>query len=191
MFNADERQQSEASNRRTHLSESEVLDVLTLARQSNVRDWAILCVAFNHGLRVSEACALTLDSINWKDRTLTVKRLKNSLTTTQTLAELRGKPALNEVLALRAYLKVRTDDGSGRLFTGQKGSLTRWTLTRIFREYCERVSADRVARGLAPIAENARHFHVLRHSIATLTCQKGMVLEGGHWSPRCSEEHLS
>jgi integrase len=169
----NERQEAASANQRTHLTESEILEILELARKTNARDWAMLAIAFHHGLRVTEVLQLTLaDSINWKDRTITVARLKGSMTTTQPLVEMRGKPALNELAALKTYLKVRIDDGSGRLFTGQKGQLQRWTLTRMFADYCERVSADRVSRGLSPIAENARHFHVIKHTLATILASR-------------------
>jgi type 1 fimbriae regulatory protein FimB len=167
-----EKEYAAASHKRTHLSETEILDILELARKTDARDWAILCVAFNHGLRVSEVCGLMLDSINWKDRTLSVQRLKGSMFTCQPLVEMRGKPALNELAALKAYLRVRIDDGSGLLFTGRKGPLQRWTLTRMFADYCAKVSDARVARGLAPIAEDARHFHVLKHSLATILASR-------------------
>lgn len=173
MHNQTEAQQAQSANQRTHLSESEMLDVLELARKTNIRDWAILVLAFHHGLRVAEVLELNLvDSISWKDRTLTVKRLKGSLTTTQPLVEIRGKPASPELVALKAYLKIRIEDGSGRLFTGQKGTLRRWTLTRMFRAYCEQVSAARVAKGLAPIARNAMHFHSIKHSIASILASR-------------------
>ena len=83
-----------------------MLDILERARKTNARDWVILVLAFHHGLRVTEVLELNIEgSINWKDRTLTVKRLKGSLTTTQPLVEIRGKPALSEVAALKAYLR--------------------------------------------------------------------------------------
>jgi hypothetical protein len=70
----------------------------------------MLVCAFHHGLRVTEVIELRIaDSINWKDRTITVKRLKGSMTTTQPLMEMRGKPALSEGAALKAYLKVRIE----------------------------------------------------------------------------------
>jgi hypothetical protein len=85
------------------------------------------------------------------------------------LSKLRGRePALSKLAALKVHLKVRAEDGSGRLFTGQKVALQRWTLTRMFRAYCEQVSTARVAKGLAPIARNAIHFHSIKHSIATI-----------------------
>jgi integrase len=169
----NEQQQAASANHRTHLNEMEMLEILELARKTDARDWAMLTIGFHHGLRVTEVLQLTLaDSINWKDRTITVVRLKGSMTTTQPLVEMRGKPAINELAAIKAYLKVRIDDGSGKLFTGQKGPLQRWTLTRMFREYCEKVSASRVSRGLAPIADNAMHFHTLKHTLATLLASR-------------------
>ena len=118
----NERQAAQSANLRTHLTENEIIEILELARQSNARAWAIFALAFNHGLRVTEVLNLRLDGdINWKDRTIRIARLKGSMTTTQTLVEMRGKPALSEVAALKAYLKVRIEDGSGKLFTGQKG----------------------------------------------------------------------
>jgi integrase len=168
----NERQQAPIANRRTHLTESEVLAVLELARATDARAWAIFALSFNHGLRVTEALNLRLDSINLADRTVSIERLKHGLDSVQPLEEMRGKPALSDLAALKAYLKVRVEDGSSALFTGQKGPLKRWTLTRMFREYCEKVSVARVALGLAPIAENAMHFHTLRHSIATIMASR-------------------
>jgi integrase len=139
----------------------------------------ILTLAFNHGLRVSEiaggspdALPLLLSDLDMKNRSIRIRRLNGSLETTQALIDLRGKPAMSDVAALREYLKVRIDDGSQLLFTGQKGPLQRWTLTRMFRSLTEQVSQARVNRGLPPIAPNAMHFHVLKHSIAT-PCQPG------------------
>ena len=180
----NEQQAATSANQRTHLTESEMFEILELARQTDARAWAIFALAFNHGMRVTECLQLRFEGdINWRDRTITVRRLKGSLTTTQPLMEMRGKPALSELAALKAYLKVRIDDGSGMLFTGQKGALKRWTLTRMFRSYCERVSKARVERGLAPIAENAMHFHSLKHTIATILASRVdniFIVKTGH-----------
>ncbi len=167
-----ERQQATIASKRTHLTESEVLELLELARATDARAWAIFTLSFNHGLRVTEALNLRLDSVNLDTRMLTIERLKHGLGGDQSFGEMRGKPAVSDLAALKAYLKVRVEDGSGMLFTGQKGPLKRWTLTRMFREYCERVSAARVTRGLAPIADDAMHFHTLRHSIATIMASR-------------------
>ena len=61
--------------------------------------------------------------INLKDRTIRIRGLKGSMETTQTLVELRGNPTLSDTAALKEYLKIRVEDGSGLLFTGPKGPL--------------------------------------------------------------------
>jgi integrase len=94
------RQQAQSANLRTHLTEAEIVELLELARQTDPRAWAIFALAFNHGLRVTEVLNLRLDGdINWKDRTVRIARLKGSMTTTQALVEMRGKPALSEISA--------------------------------------------------------------------------------------------
>ena len=181
----NEQKQTAVINSRTHLTEAEIEEILELARQTSKRDWAILTLAFNHGLRVSECAGgvpatdskaatppLRLCDIDMKNRQITIRRLKGSLVTTQPVVELRGKPAMSGYVALKEYLAVRIDDGSGLLFTGQKGPLQRWTLTRMFHDYCEKVSTARVARGLKPIPANAMHFHTLKHSIATILANR-------------------
>jgi integrase len=85
------RQQAQAANLRTHLTEGEISDLLELARKTDPRAWAIFALSFNHGLRVTEVPNLRLDGdINWKDRTVRIARLKGSMTTTQALVEMRG-----------------------------------------------------------------------------------------------------
>jgi integrase len=42
----------------------------------------------------------------------------------------------------------------------------------MFRNYCERVSDARVAASLAPIAENAMHFHSIKHTLATILASR-------------------
>jgi integrase len=181
-----EKKQAKSANTRTHLTEPEVMEILELARKTSARDWCIFTLAFNHGMRVSECAGgvpateskaavppIRLSDLDMRNRRVTIRRLKGSLETTQPLVDLRGKPALSGYAALKAYLKVRIDDGSGLLFTGQKGPIQRWTLTRIFRVYCQQVSTARVARGLAPIPGEAMHFHVLKHSIATILANRG------------------
>lgn len=44
VYNQIEAQQVQSANQRTHLSESDMLDILKLARKTNARDWAILRV---------------------------------------------------------------------------------------------------------------------------------------------------
>jgi integrase len=187
MIILDQKKQAVAVNSRVHLEMDEVEELLELARKTDPRSWCILTLAFNHGLRVSECAGgapaiprknrpaippLTVSDVDMRHRTIRVRRLKGSLETTQAFVEHRGKPALSDYACLKAYLAARTDDGSGLLFTGQKGSLHRWALNRMFVELLKQVSDARVARGFTAIPENCFRFHALKHSVATIIANR-------------------
>jgi integrase len=182
-----ERNQAVEVNSRTHLEMDEIEELLELARKTDPRCWCILTLAFNHGLRVSECAGgapaipaknrppippLMLSDIDMRHRTIRVRRLKGSLETTQAFVEHRGRPALSDYACLKAYLAVRSDDGSDFLFTGQKGPLHRWALNRVFVELLKTVSDARVARGLKRIPQGCFRFHTLKHSVATIIANR-------------------
>jgi integrase/recombinase XerD len=99
-----------------------------------------------------------LTDVDLKDGVLCIQRLKGSMRTVQPIYSHRGQPLLDEVVALRTWLKVRPVDGSNYLFTSQKGGrLDRTQFFRIFQ-------AVAAAAGL--LAEK-RHPHCLKHSLAS------------------------
>jgi integrase len=142
----------------TYLSPEEILAVLKVARKRSIRDWSMVLVAYRHGLRASEVCGLKLADIDLKPGSISIRRLKGSLSQVQPLYQHRGQPLLDEMAALRTWLKTRPADGSDFLFTSQKGGrLDRTQFFRIFRTYAE-------TAGLPP---EKRHPHVLKHSLAS------------------------
>ena len=148
------------TNRSTmaYLSPEEVLAVLKAARERATRDWTMVLLAYRHGLRASEVCGLKLSDIDLKAGSISIRRLKGSLQTTQPLYSHRGQPLLDEMAALRAWLRERRSDGSDYLFTSQKGGkLDRTQFFRLFRACAE-------VAGLPP---EKRHPHVLKHSLAS------------------------
>ena len=141
-----------------HLEPTEVLSVLRAAKSKGAREWAMILLAYKHGMRASEVCNLRLDDVDIKNGSIVVERLKGSLRTTQALTEHRGEPLLNEVKALREWLRRRRDDGSDYLFTSQKGGrLDRSQVFRLFKA---------IAREAGLTAEK-QHPHALKHSIAS------------------------
>ena len=141
-----------------HLEPAEVLSVLRAAKAKGAREWSMFVLAYKHGLRASEVCNLRLDDIDLKNGSIVVQRLKGSLRTIQAVTEHRGEPLLNELKALRDWLRKRPDDGSDYLFTSQKGGrLDRSQFFRLFQTIASEagVSAER------------RHPHALKHSIAS------------------------
>jgi integrase len=142
----------------TYLTPEEILAALKAARGRSVRDWAMILLAYRHGLRASEVCGLKLSDIDLKAGSISIRRLKGSLSQVQPLYQHRGQPLLDEVAALRAWLKTRPADGSDFLFTSQKGGkLDRTQFFRIFRACAE-------AAGLPP---EKQHPHCLKHSLAS------------------------
>ena len=117
-----------------YLEPSEVLSVLRAAKAKGVREWAMVLLAYKHGLRASEVCNLRLDDVDMKNGSIVVERLKGSRRTTQALTEHRGEPLLNELKALREWMRQRRSDGSDYLFNSQKGGrLDRSQFFRLFR----------------------------------------------------------
>jgi len=140
------------------LSTDEVLAVLKAARERAIRDWAMILLAYRHGLRASEVCGLKMADIDLKAGSISIRRLKGSLQTVQPLYAHRGQPLLDEMNALRAWLHDRRSDGSDYLFTSQKGGkLDRTQFFRIFQTIAE----------TAALPIEKRHPHALKHSLAS------------------------
>src|ERR1700675_2827504 len=134
------------------LSPQEMLALLKAAKNHATRDWAMILLAYRHGLRASEVCGLKLTDIDLKAASISIRRLKGSLPTVQPLYPHRGQPLLDEMSALRAWLRERRSDGSDYLFTSQKGGkLDRTQFFRVFRAVAE----------TAGLAAEKRHPHVL------------------------------
>lgn len=123
------------------------------------RNLAIFLIAYRHGLRVSEVGMLRLEDVNTDHGRIFCHRAKNGIS---------GEYPMDmpEIKAMRAYLKERKDHYPG-LFMSQRGvPLSRRTLDYWMRYYGKK----------AGIPPDKRHFHVLRHSIATHLLDAGADL---------------
>lgn len=114
------------------------------------RDKAIFLLAYRHGLRASEVGLLRKSDVDLKTLRVMLHRKKGSLSGEHPLQA-------DEVRALKAYLKTR-EDSLPYLFPSRKGSpISRAMLDVLIKGYGE----------AANLPEEKRHFHVLKHSIAT------------------------
>jgi len=155
------------------LTPAEILAVLKVAKTNSTRNWAMILLAYRHGMRVSEVCNLNLGDLDMKAGCLTIRRLKGSLHTTQPIYRHKGQPLLDEQTALRAWLRDRAPDGSDYLFTSQKGGrVHRSQLFRIFRDCA-------FSAGLPP---EKCHPHALKHSLASHLVAGNMNLA---WVKQC------
>jgi site-specific recombinase XerD len=146
------------------LESNELLALLKAAKARSNRDWAMILLAYRHGMRASEITGLKRSDIDRKSHSVTFQRVKGSMKSTQPLERLAGQPLLDERAALRLWLAER-DDNSDYLFTSQKGGkLTENGFWRLFKV----VMADAGLEG--------RSCHALKHTRASLMIQGGANL---------------
>jgi type 1 fimbriae regulatory protein FimB len=151
------------------LTQNEILSVLKLAASESKRNHAMILLAFKHGLRASEVCALKTGDIDLKNGTIVVRRLKGSLKSSQDLLDLPGQPLISEKRVLRAWLEERATyrDASDYLFLSQKGGgLDRSAFFRVFQQIAER----------AGLPAGKRHPHCLKHSLGFFLVEQGVSL---------------
>jgi type 1 fimbriae regulatory protein FimB/type 1 fimbriae regulatory protein FimE len=123
------------------------------------RDKAIFLLAYRHGLRASEIGLLRHSDLDLKTLRVMIHRKKGSLSGEHPLQA-------DEVRILKAYLKTRSDS-LPYLFPSRKGSpISRAMLDVLIKGYGEK----------AKLPDDKRHFHVLKHSIATHLLDKGAEL---------------
>lgn len=145
---------------RKHLTQSEVAKLLDAVKGATheVRDRCLLLLMYRHGLRVSEACSLTLSQVNLDDGVLHVQRLKKGLSTTHPLRA-------DEVRALKAWLAVRARmaPGCDALFVSNRRTpINRRTVWVMLRGYGEK----------AELLVEA-HPHMLRHACGYALADRG------------------
>ena len=103
-------------NGRTYLTPAEYTRLLSLAG-SNPRDYAILQVFLQTGIRVSELCSLTLSDVDLADRTLTIRQGKGMANRSIEL-EKKGYQAIKN------YLRSRPQSLSDALFLNYQAELS-------------------------------------------------------------------
>jgi len=152
---------------RAYLSPKDVLNILEAARESSTRDWCMFLLTFRHALRSREARQLKIADVDMENLTITIRRVKGSRSGVQQLDRHKGERTLDEIVALKAWLKERVEDGSQILFPSQKGGMmTRMQFLRLFRKYAQ----------AAGVSADLDHPHSLRHALcSTMAAQHADV----------------
>lgn len=141
---------------RTTLRPDEYTKLLSLAG-ANPRDYAILQVFLQTGIRVSELCALTLEDIELGSRTLHVRQGKGQQARTIEL-EKKG------IQAIRSYLAVRPNGLHRELFLNYQGApLSDRGVRKMLDKY---LKAAGITKTISP--------HSLRHTFATYKAERGV-----------------
>jgi len=117
------------------------------------RDRALFLIAYRHALRVSEACQLVLSQIDWRNRLLSIQRLKGSMETHQPIAQ----DVFDALLHWRRVAQL-PNKASQPLFPSCRGTpLTRQAAGQLMRFYAR----------AAGLPRHKQHFHCLKHTCAT------------------------
>jgi type 1 fimbriae regulatory protein FimB len=151
------------------LTQDEIVSVLKLAASESIRNHAMVLLAFKHGLRASEVCALKLSDIDLKNGIITIRRCKDSLKSSQDLLDLPGQPLLSEKRVLKAWLAERETyrDRSDYLFLSQKGGgMDRSAFFRLFQSLAKR----------AGLPSGKQHPHCLKHALGFYLVEQGVAL---------------
>jgi type 1 fimbriae regulatory protein FimB/type 1 fimbriae regulatory protein FimE len=155
------RKANDAYRVREHLTEAEMAKLLVALKRNRhgQRDWLIGLLIYRHGLRVSEACDLRWDDIDLAKRTIIVRRLKGSTSSSHYLDRDEHK-ALGELWRANAKQGCKSD----YVFVNERGQpFGRMGIARMIERAGE-------AAGLPfPV-----HVHMLRHSTGYALAGRGM-----------------
>ncbi len=153
------RKRNEEIRSREYLMESEVEAVLKAAQSVGrypLRDATAILMAFRHGLRPGEMCALPWDNVLFKDQRVHIKRLKNGISGPHRLGA-------RELSMLRKLKRERRGNSPYVFATERGGAMS----TRTFHDIV--VRAGKLAGLTFPI-----HPHMLRHSCGYHARTKGL-----------------
>jgi integrase len=145
------------------LTWDQLLGVFERARAHRERDWILFLLAFTHGLRASEAVALTPG--HFSDGFLTVARKKGSMRTVQELVQ-DPNPLLDERAAVAAWLS-RCGAGPGDFLF----PISRIQFWRLFHKYCL----------LAGVPAHLAHPHTLKHTCGMLNIDAAGIHHVRQW----------
>jgi site-specific recombinase XerD len=130
-----------------------------MAPELTKRNLAIFLVAYRHGLRVTEVGMLKLTDVNIDHGRIFCRREKKGISGEYPMEN-------DELKRLRAYLKERKSNSPALFPSLRDNPVSRRLLDDLMKAYGEK----------ANIPPDKRHFHVLRHSIATHLLDAGADL---------------
>ncbi len=160
MRTSAEAQETVDDRPKNFLTEAEIADFLKAARKGRhgIRNYAMLLLAFRHGLRVSELINMRIPDVDLDTGRLFIRRVKGSLSTSQPLEG-------DEIRALRAWLRQRIDApccNSPLLFLSERGPMTRQAFNYVCAEVGKRAGLTMKV-----------HPHMLRHSCGFALANRG------------------
>jgi integrase/recombinase XerD len=149
-------------NRMHPMTDTQLASLREAAALAGPRETALVTLMTQHAMRASEVTGLKVSAVNFKDDTLSISRLKGSVSKVE-----RMTPDTRAALA--AWLAVKP--AGEYLFPGSStrgtGQLSRQQLYNIFRGLAE----------AAGIPATSRAPHSARHTIGQTLAEKGATMQ--------------
>lgn len=172
------------SRREKHLTNEEALGLLRVALAHSERDYTMLAVALNTGLRVTELVKLSFEDFNPLARTMLVKTAK------QKMAIVDEQHVADGILWIIEDWASHTGRSSGFLFEGGKPDthLTTRAASMIYYKHAESAGLDIASRRAD---QKGRGIHSTRHHYTTRLLVKGKPLQASIVLRHRNSESLS
>ena len=81
-------------NRIEYLTQGEMKNLLDRAKNDNYRNYAMILLAYRHGLRVSEICNITIGNVDLSEGNIRCERNKGSTSNWQALQKCANKQGM-------------------------------------------------------------------------------------------------
>lgn len=143
------------------LTRGELKALLDRLKMKSPRDYAMVLLAYRHGMRASEVCNITMQNLDLEAGNIRCQRGKGSISNWQQLAS-------DEIKAVKTWLRKRPKVDTDCLFVSNRGTpMSRCQFFRLFKDYAHAVG----------IPEEKQHPHVLKHSLGTHLANAGMPVQ--------------
>ena len=172
------------SRREKHLTNDEALGLLRAAVAHSERDYTMLAVALNTGLRVTELVKLRFEDFNALARTMLVKTAKQKMEITD------EQHVADGVLRTVDEWSKHTGRSTGYLFDGGKPDthLTTRAASMVYYKHAETAGLDIASRRAD---QKGRGIHSTRHHYTTRLLVKGKPIQASIVLRHRNSESLS
>ena len=143
------------------LTKGELKALLDRVKMKSARDYAMILLAYRHGMRASEVCNITMNNLDLEAGNIRCQRGKGSISNWQQLSA-------DEIKAIKTWLRRRPKVDTDCLFISNRGTpMSRSQFFRLFKDHAHAVG----------IPEEKQHPHVLKHSLGTHLANAGMPVQ--------------
>ena len=152
---------SRKTNDMQFLTKGELKALLDRLKMKSQRDYAMILLAYRHGMRASEVCNITMQNLDLEAGNIRCQRGKGSISNWQQLP-------IDEIKAIKTWLRRRPKVDTDCLFISNRGTpMSRSQFFRLFKDHAHAVG----------IPEEKQHPHVLKHSLGTHLANAGMPVQ--------------